>query len=75
MNNDLKLFVVTKTESGYSWSSVAWVRYFMCNDIAVLRAVIQDRYGHLHQYHYDEEESHITIEEAPVETVYCKETT
>lgn len=67
----LKLFIITKTESGWRWSKEVWVKYILSNDIEIVRAVIKDRYGKLDQYHYNEEESHITIEEADVEIINC----
>lgn len=67
----LKLFIVTKTESGWGWSKDAWVKYFLSNDIETVKAILRDRYGDLDQYHYDEEETHITVEEADVEIINC----
>lgn len=67
----LKLFIVTKTESGWGWSNDVWVKYFLSNDRDTVMAVLRDRYGNLDQYHYDEEETHITVEEAEVEIFNC----
>ena len=75
MNLPLKLFIVTKTESGYNWRQVKWTKYFISTDRKTVKALVIDRYGNLDQYYYDDEEVHITIEEAEVETVLCyKET-
>lgn len=68
--NDLKLFVVTKKESGYGWSKVEWVKYFLSNNYETIESFIIANYGKLEQYYrYDEAETHITIKEVEVETV------
>jgi len=63
-----KLFKVTKTESGYRWHEVSWVRYFVAATREVVEAIVRKRYGRLdHYYRYEEAESHITIEEVEYE--------
>lgn len=63
-----KLFVVTRTDSGYSWSTVIWRKYFLANDIDSLKEELIKRYGDFSQYIY-EEESHITVAEEEFEVI------
>lgn len=67
---DLKLFVVTQTDSGYRWSKVVWEQYFLAKSKDVLLEELRSRYGNLSKYYRgDEEESHINVHELPFEVL------
>ncbi len=62
-----KLFIVTKTESGYRWSKNVFIKYILAPDLETVTNIIKERYGKLNCYYYDDEETHIIIEEVEFE--------
>lgn len=63
---ELKLYRVVKVESGYNWQKELWEKFYLAKDRETVYQKVIEQHGKLDRYTYDDEESHITIQEEEV---------